>query len=428
MILKSIVVTSVFIATFLLSLNLQAQVPNPSIKDDTATSTNPSPAEPNPTSPVEAVKQKHWYEKIGFRGYGQLRYNRIGNPNAQLLSAQGDRSIGGTNNLFIRRARLIFSGDVADNLYIYIQPDLSVAPDNSQAGNFAQLRDYYADISLDTDKEHRFRVGQSKVPYGFENMQSSQNRLALDRNDALNSAARDERDLGVFYYWAPKEIRERFKYLVDSGLKGSGDYGVFAFGAYNGQTANRPEANKDMHYVARATYPFKLESGQFIEASVQAYSGYFTVGTSAVGTAGNPLAVVLPAANRFRDQRAALSFVYYPQPFGFQAEYNIGEGPELNDAKNAVETKSLHGGYAQVMYQIKRFMPFVRVQTYRGGRKHENFSPSQKTDETEVGVEWQANKAIELTGMYTWTDRTSSASPYNNYSGNLARLQLQWNY
>jgi hypothetical protein len=37
-------------------------------------------------------------------------------------------------------------------------------------------------------KEYRVRIGQSKVPYGFENLQSSQNRLSLDRNDALNSA------------------------------------------------------------------------------------------------------------------------------------------------------------------------------------------------------------------------------------------------
>jgi phosphate-selective porin len=40
-------------------------------------------------------------------------------------------------------------------------------------------------LSFDT-KKFRLRVGQSKVPFGFENLQSSQNRLTLDRNDALN--------------------------------------------------------------------------------------------------------------------------------------------------------------------------------------------------------------------------------------------------
>ena len=93
----------------------------------------------------------------------------------------------------------------------------------------------------DAAKEYRFRVGQSKVPYGFENLQSSQNRLALDRADPLNSAVANERDLGVFFYWAPEEIRKRLSALVSSGLKGSGDYGVLGLGTYNGQTANRPE-------------------------------------------------------------------------------------------------------------------------------------------------------------------------------------------
>lgn len=85
----------------------------------------------------------------------------------------------------------------------------------------------YFDLSFDKKKEYRVRVGQSKIPYGFENMQSSSQRLALDRNDAMNSAILNERDLGLFFYWAPAEIRERFNMLVKDGYKGSGDFGVF---------------------------------------------------------------------------------------------------------------------------------------------------------------------------------------------------------
>jgi hypothetical protein len=44
------------------------------------------------------------------------------------------------------------------------------------------------------------------------------------------------KDLGAFF-WAPSKIRERFAMLVKDGYKGSGDYGVFAFGVYNGQTS-----------------------------------------------------------------------------------------------------------------------------------------------------------------------------------------------
>jgi hypothetical protein len=75
--------------------------------------------------------------------------------------------------------------------------------------------------------------------------------LTLDRNDALNSAVANERDLGAFFYWAPSKIRERFAMLVkDDGYKGSGDYGVFAFG-YTMETSNRTEGNRNLHVVTR---------------------------------------------------------------------------------------------------------------------------------------------------------------------------------
>jgi hypothetical protein len=60
--------------------------------------------------------------------------------------------------------------------------------------------------------------------------------------------------------------------LVKDGYKGSGDYGVFAFGFYNGQTANKLEANKNLHVVTRISYPFEI-GGQIIEPSLQAYAG-----------------------------------------------------------------------------------------------------------------------------------------------------------
>lgn len=96
-------------------------------------------------------------------------------------------------------------------------------------------------MALDSKKEFRFRVGQSKVTYGFENMQSSQNRLSFDRVDALNSSVANEHDLVVMFYWASVAVRERFAYLVKSGLKGSGNYGIFGLGVYNGQMVNRAE-------------------------------------------------------------------------------------------------------------------------------------------------------------------------------------------
>lgn len=368
-------------------------------------------------------KKKKWYEKYGIRGYAQFRYNRLGETNPELISVQGDRSIGDRQGFILRRARLILSGDVSDHVYIYIQPDFASGTTGPSPLHFLQIRDFYADIFLDQAKEFRFRVGQSKVPYGFENLQSSQNRIAFDRDDALNSAVANERDLGIFFYWAPDEIRQRFRHLVQSGLKGSGDYGVVGLGVYNGQTANNPERNNNLHSIFRVSYPFEFENGQFFEAGFGGYTGTFSV-TRGAGVS---------PPDDFLDRRIALHWVWYPQPLGFQGEFNWGTGPQLNAAQNGVEERSLQGGYLQLFHRtvLQRggsVIPYVRWQYYRGGRKHITNTPEQIIDETELGVEWEPLSELELTAAYTWANRTTNTSPYPDVYGSLIRLQLQWNY
>jgi hypothetical protein len=371
--------------------------------------------------------KKQWFESIQLRGYMQVRYNRLLETNPLLQCAQCDRSWGDNGGFFIRRMRLIFSGQISERVYFYIQPDLASNP-SSTATQYAQIRDAYVDVGLDAKNEFRLRVGQSKVPFGFENMQSSQNRIPLDRNDALNSAVANERDLGVFFYWAPKNIRTLFASLVNDGLKGSGDYGVFSFGAYNGQTANRAEANNSPHIVSRFSYPFAVNK-QIVEMGVQAYTGQYIL-TPDLINAG----VKLPASRSFLDQRVAGSFVLYPKPFGIQAEYNIGRGPRFNKVSDSVEVSSLKGGYITASYKTQKgkhvIIPFSRYQYYQGGKKHEMDAMAYDVKEFEVGVEWQPNKNIELVTMYTFSDRRfeSFKNKNNHQKGSLLRLQLQLNF
>ena len=232
-------------------------------------------------APASRPAPKAWFEKLSVRGYSQFRYNRLLETNEDLNCPQCDRSIGRNGGFFLRRGRIILSGAVHPRVSIYIQPDY--ASDAAGTQHYFQLRDAYFDLALDTARVHRLRFGQSKVPYGFENMQSSSNRLPLDRNDGLNSAVPNERDFGVFYYWTPVVAQRRLEHLVNSGLKGSGNYGIFGFGLYNGQTANRPEANNSLHAVARLTYPWQLPNGQIVETSVQAYRGQIVVPSVSAG-------------------------------------------------------------------------------------------------------------------------------------------------
>jgi hypothetical protein len=381
-------------------------------------------------------KESQWYDKISIRGYVQTRYNGLFSSNDKVSCEQCDKSWGTTasgdgvksnNGFFIRRARIIFSGQIHPNVYFYIQPDLASSPATG-VNNFVQLRDAYFDLSFDAKKEYRVRIGQSKVPFGFENLQSSQNRLTLDRNDALNSAVANERDLGAFFYWAPSEIRERFAMLVKDGYKGSGDYGVFAFGAYNGQTASKTEGNRNLHVVARVSYPFIIGS-QIVEPGLQAYTGKWAFGSeisSGVSVQDKQYTI---------DQRVAATVVLYPKPFGVQAEYNIGKGPRYNKETNAVEVSNLEGGYVTLNYKWnlpknQLLYPFAKFQYYDGGKKFEKDARSYTVRDYELGLEWLPYKAFELTATWVIADRTfeDSVLKNNRQQGSLLRLQAQFNF
>lgn len=370
---------------------------------------------------IDETLASKWYERIQIRGYAQLRYNRILETNDQYNCSVCDKSIGKNQGLFLRRARIILFGDVSDRVFIYIQPDYAseATSGTSPQQNYFNIRDAYFDYALESSKEFRLRFGLSKIPFGFENLQSSSNRAPLDRADGLNSAVPNERDIGVFFMYAPSEIRKIFRDLTSNNLKGSGDYGMFAIGFFNGQTLNKSEQNEDLHRVIRLTYPWKTAGGQFFEASIQAYEGQYDT---------NPAA----ATDNFYDQRSALSFVMYPQPFGFSAEWNIGQGPEYDAKKGRTDEQELSGGYAQVNYQFEhedhRFFPFARFQTYDGGRKADS-AASVRTEELEVGTEWQPNRAVEFTASWAKGNRfRQTSSGKSREDGSFVRLQAQFNY
>lgn len=403
---------------------------------------------------------ERWYQKINVRGYAQLRYNYT-IDNDFLRSRASDRSIGANNELFLRRGRLIFSGQPNERVFFYLQPEFAGSVSGSE--QIAVLRDFYVDLFLTQNKEWRIRGGLSRIPYGFENMQSSQSRLAFDRSDALQTGIPGVRDVGLFLYYTPTVVRERFRRLVDSGLKGSGDYGMLGIGVYNGQGINVRDRNKNKHVVFHAAYPYEFPNGQMVEVGMDAYTGQVNVATQ-------PLIPVNPAVSpstgqqlafnpqlrnggNYLDQRIAWHFILYPQPFGLQAEYTIGRGPELNADRTEVVPGNIRGGYVQLFYHYKcdtfclSVFPYVRYQEYFGGRKLEANAPHDSVRELELGIEYQVSKAIEFTVAGTFTSRDTSEAqflpasctnsfstipciqtPHERQSGNLLRFQLQWNF
>lgn len=373
-----------------------------------------------------------WYERLGLRGYTQFRASEVWAGNGAPLEMPSDRSANENETFVVRRGRFILSGDITDRLSIYAQPDLNAStgsPDFS-----LQLRDLYADVSLNDTKTFRLRLGQSKVPFSFANLQSSQNRAPFERPDALNFAADGERDLGAYIMWTPARARTLFRDLVNRGLKGSGDYGVVAIGAYAGQGPNRPDQNGQPHWVARASYPFTLASGQIVELGVQGYAGRFVTSTQTIVNEGQSITPAQPAEGAL-DERVAISVVWYPQPLGFEFEWNWGRGPELAGDLSRIDASPLQGGAIQVHYRRALgagwWFPFARWQYYDGGRKFARNAPRTVVNELDFGLELARWAEVELTGVYTRTfERTRTTSyPYSPARDtNRFGLQAQWTY
>ena len=427
------------------------------VREQTSSTSLLMEAPKDPSKP-EAPKPKKWFDKLSIRGYAQFRINEETHREDGSATAQyvGDRSLADNQNFLIRRARVIISGDVHERLYVYLQPDFASSPGSSADPNnqFVQIRDWYGDFYLDDQKELRIRVGQSKVPYGWENLQSSSNRIPLDRADGLNSAVRNERDLGVYFFYTPTWAQDFFKDVLEKGYKGSGNYGLLSAGLYNGQGGSLNEINDDVHVFARLTLPLVFDNGQHMEVGIQGYTGEYAVTGSTIDSNGAAAGGVLTPAGTvatsgagttadrdgWNDERLAGTFVWYPQPFGFQTEWTVGRGPALNATRTAIEERALYGGYAMALYKHDTdcwgtFFPFVRYSYFKGGYKSERNAPYSNIDEWEFGTEWQINTAAELTASYLITDRTNTtangtagSTSYSQYDGQALRLQFQINY
>lgn len=397
-----------------------------------------TPADPRLAASAVAPEDQPWYQKLQLRGYTQMRFNHIMSGDADApdgisrLRTIGDGDVRADNNFSFRRMRLVLQGDVNEHLSIYFQPDFAAAVSNQSVGERREgtvsLRDMYADVFPTGDKSFRIRLGQSKVPYGWENMQSSSNRLALDRTDAINSAAPGERDLGIVAYYTPPRVQAIWDRLEDDGHKLFGNYGAFGFGVFNGQGLNRTETDDAVMVAGLATWPFEL-SGLGMDGQV------FEVGASIMRNTIRPeIRTGGVSAEGFKDYRVNLHAVLYPNPFGIQAEWNWGTGPEFDPATGQIEERPLDGGYIQAIAKIDEtplgpLFPFARWQYYRGGFKGAINAPRLETEELELGIEFQIDPALEITTTYGFASRKEADERrLGQAEGQILRVQAQWNY
>ena len=194
------------------------------------------------------------------------------------------------------------------------------------------------------------------------------------------------------------------------------------------------------HLLARLSVPWQTSSGQIYEAGFGGYAGKYVVTKSDLNGAapgGIPTGgdFMSATSSEFRDDRVSAHFIMYPQPFGLEAEWTYGQGPQLNNSRTDIGDSSLQGGYIQASYRIvngsTEYIPFVRWNYYDGARKFATNAPRWQVNEYDVGTEVQFGKGWELALVYTYTDKrtNTTASPYadTRYAQRLA-AQLQFNF
>jgi phosphate-selective porin len=227
-------------------------------------------------------------------------------------------------------------------------------------------------------------------------------------------------------------------------------------GAYNGQGANTREINDNYHVVARASYPWKTESGQIYEVGVQGYTGKYM---ASVGSGTSNLVRQTPSSSTvaptidggssynqygIKDERAAISFMMYPMPFGLQGEWNWGKTPGLDMTDLKVKEQKLNGGYVQAFYKIDHVkvgdtdgtvIPFIKYQYFDGFNKAETNAPQNKVNDWEAGAEWQIAPEVELVAYLHHMNRTNvvtgaptGVADYAKFKADALRVQLQYNF
>jgi hypothetical protein len=232
-----------------------------------------------------------------------------------------DRSVNENESLVLRRGRMILSGDATARLSTYGQFDFAGTP--GTADFTFQMRDLYADVWLDRAKLWRVRVGQSKVPFGFVNMQSSQNRAAFERPEAMNLAVEAERDFGASLMWNTPAAKQRFRDLGNATIEGQRRLRRVVAGClqWTGTQPVRSERRGARLRTGGVSVPGDESPGA--RAGVQAYHGRFVSPVQAITVDGVSVTPVQRPGGA-TDERVAVSAILYPQPFGFETEWTAG--------------------------------------------------------------------------------------------------------
>ncbi len=380
-----------------------------------------------------------WYERIRITGYVQFRYSMISNGKCD-LSLTDTNACTNPQEFYVRRIRMVFSGQVSERAFFYLQP--AFEGNGFNTGSSVNLVDVFADYMLTKDRQNRLRFGMHRVLNSFDTFRTSGQRQELDRHESVQSGAAGERDLGISYYWTSPIAQQRFQTLTQYH-NGPGDYGNFGIQIMNGQGRNQAELNADKLIGVRLAHPFELPDGRLFEVGVHAFRNQFVASGVTQGPTGTAATRCDSAPKstgcQKLDERINAYFWLPPQPWGIMAEWTMGRGPQ-RDNQGILRDQDLHGGYVQGNYtwrysDIGLLTPYVRWGEYYGGNKNSSQAISYNTRNVNVGLVWEPDTHWRFVAEWLFKHGQNQQSnggplafntPQDTFNANILRFQAQW--
>lgn len=343
-------------------------------------------------------KKKQWYDTIKLGGYVQAR--GLYYPDAEEKSVNvAAVDLKKDSEFLVRRARIKLSAKPAEGVEVVIQEDFGEG--------VTSVKDAYVDKKFGNENTSVIRVGQHKVPFGFEGPQSSSSRLPLERNWVARRTISGERDTGLAYYYTTPEDAALFE-LAKKNHFGTGDYGSFAIGFFNGQGIDGAvEYNSDKHIVLRGCKPMLIKG---FNSDSEEPSQYFEFGASYY--TGDYVSKGLDA--EVSEDLIGIHAYLAPQPFGLQAEYFTGE----------TEGADIDGFYVMGIYRPEDgsgsfYVRYDELDGRRKGKGTSNYSRDR----------WTVGYAHELEdGKNRLTVEYSEDSPEGGDSWGEFGVQLMTHY
>jgi hypothetical protein len=348
-----------------------------------------APVVSTPTPPKPASKK--WYDTMKVSGYFQGRWTDYLDDLQKSADANTKVEVG--NEFQVRRARTKLEFLPTDDARVEIEADWG--------DEKPTVKSAFIENTL-SPKGWWTRLGQQKVPFGFELVQSSGTRLPFESSNLIRREFPGEYDMGLVALWTRPQDRKLFA-AGRSSAWAPGDYGAFSLGVFNGQgSSDKPwgdtqtgDLNDSKHLVARYARPFTWKGDAYAEVGASYFTGsYYSV----------------KAQRDYDDNLLGLHAYLAPDPLGLQAEYYTGE----------TEGDDLQGWYAMGLWRTgPKGTAYLRYDDYEGRRKGNGTSPYDR-HRTGMGYAYQVDSKVRLSAQYD-LERLDTTGEDNDQLG----MQLQ---